>query len=110
MARRPDLDERLVMKERSGERSERIHVVDLAKYLHHRSDYIKKFAKKHGYLRRARGLGTSWRWYVTPHGARHVIMYIRAIQGEFYVNGKDFHALKEKVAATRLRYPRKPRH
>lgn len=86
---------------RSGEPKERIFVVELAQYLNHRSSVIRKFARQRGLLHRV-SIGScreAIHW-LTPYGASRVIAYIRALQGDKYLQGKDYHHLVERNRAS----------
>ena len=89
MARRPDVDECLVVNPRSEERGERVWVQDLARYLDCQPGFLRKWAKKHGFLRFMGGVDMhdGAGFYVSPHGARHLILMMRAIQGERLLPG-----------------------
>jgi len=85
-------DERLVVAPRSGEPKERIYVVELAKYLNHRALVIRKFARQRGLLHKtSRGSGWDPIEWLTPYGASRAIAYIRALQGDKYLQGRDYH-------------------
>lgn len=99
MARGPEVYECLVPEIRYGERRERVYITELARYLHHPAKAIRKFAKQHGYLRRYPRFPNMD--HVAPHAARQIILWARTIQGEWYVNGKDFHAYQDKIAKSR---------
>jgi hypothetical protein len=93
-------DERLVVPARSVVSKERVFLRDLAQYLHHGQAALKRFAKKHRLLhlgpRRAGREAVAW---VTPYGATRIIAYIRAIQGERYARGLDYHRECERSRA-----------
>lgn len=83
---------------RSGERTEeRVFVKELVQYLHHSAPVIMAFARRKGFLRYKSAGGNQIYW-VTPYGASRIIAYVRAIQGDTYLQGKDFHRLREKWA------------
>ncbi len=85
---------------RSGEPKERIFVVELAQYLNHRALVIRKFAKQRGLLHKtSRGSGWEPIHWLTPYGASRVIAYIRALQGDKYLQGRDYHGDAERMRA-----------
>ena len=91
-------DERLVVAPRSGEPKERVFVVELAQYLNHRAVVIRKFARQRGLLHRVSiGACREAIHWLTPYGAARVIAYIRALQGDKYLQGKDYHHLAESI-------------
>ncbi len=93
-------DERLVVAPRSGEPRERVFVVELAQYLNHRAVVIRKFARQRGLLHKtSRGSGWDPIHWLTPYGASRAIAYIRALQGEVSLHGKDYHAEAERKRA-----------
>jgi hypothetical protein len=98
MTCRPADDERLVVPEPGRYTGEKIFLTELAAYLHHRSGDLMDFARKHGFLKRiwARGAAVYW---VHPYGAQRIISYIRALQGDHYLQGNDFHKEREQWAA-----------
>jgi hypothetical protein len=83
---------------------ERVFLKDLAKYLHHRIGVLRKFGKKEGLIRRA-GLGTAHdpAEYVSAYGAMRIIAYVRAIQGDNYLHGRQFHEQNEHESEQHLR-------
>lgn len=88
MARRPNLDERLVLKPRSDERDERVWVGELARFLFVKRSRVMAFARKHDYLRHLPMQSRSGQtWYVSPHAARLIILHFRNIQGEGVLTG-----------------------
>lgn len=105
MAGRRDDGTDIIGSGRSVPRSdERIFILDLAQFLHHRAGVLRRFARKHGYLRKVGlGIGRDGVHYVSVYAAMRIIAYIRAIQGEQYLNGKNFHEERQK----RLEYGRK---
>jgi hypothetical protein len=104
MTRRPDCDERIILPVRSVEHNDRVYLPELCKYLHHNPAYIRKFAKRQGILYRAgRGAGRQPIEYVSEWGAMRIIAHVRAIQGEIYQQGRDFHAVQEALAAKRAK-------
>lgn len=76
---------------------ERIWLKELAQYLHHSSKTIQAFAKKHGWLRKARGI-MRYEPYVSPYAAQRIIAYIRAVQGDEYLQGRQFHEVRAREA------------
>lgn len=93
-------DERLVVAPRSGEPKERIYVSELAQYLNHRALVIRKFARQRGLLHRvSMGACREAVDWVTPYGASRVIAYIRALQGDKYLQGRDYHGDAERMRA-----------
>lgn len=76
---------------------EKVFVKELSQYLHHSAVVILAFARKKGFLRHQRAGGNKLFW-VTPYGAARIIAYVRAIQGDTYLQGKDFHRLRERWA------------
>ncbi len=85
---------------RSGEPKERIFVAELAQYLNHRSSVLRKFARKRGLLHKTSlGSGRTPLDWVTPYGASRVIAYIRALQGDKYLQGRDYHRECERQRA-----------
>ena len=100
MTYRPAGDERAVVPTRSEVSSaalkERVFLADLARYLHHRIGVLRKFGKKEGLIRRAgRGGAHPPAEYVSVYGAMRIIAYVRAIQGENYLHGRQFHEQNE---------------
>lgn len=100
---RPAGDERAVVplpgKDTGRYSNERIYLKELTRYLHHDSHAVKKFAQEAGFVRKASlGTGTGPVEYVSPYAAMRIIAYIRAIQGEYYLRGKQFHEFNEKQA------------
>lgn len=97
---------------RAGVSKERVYLTELSKYLMHNPTVVKKFAKRQGLTRKV-GLGTAYGGveYVSPYGAQRIIAYIRALQGDAYLHGKQFHEFNqhERERATRAggRSPRK---
>lgn len=81
----------------SGWDKERIYVKELAQFLHHRTGLIKRFAKEEGLLRKVScGHGRPAAYYVSPYGAMRIIAWVRAMQGQVYLEGKDYHGLRAK--------------
>lgn len=65
---------------------------------------IVRFARKHRLLHKLRaGACKESIHYVTEYGAMRIIAHFRAIQGEWYLNGKDFHRVRDRQAATAQR-------
>jgi len=98
-----------VVPERTGVSKERIWLRELCKYLHHSPVTVKRFAKRHGLLRRASGHALGKAWYVSPYGAQRIIAYIRAMQGDAYLQGREFHDERERKTEyerKRLAFPR----
>lgn len=96
MTRRPVYDERIFLPERSVLHKDRVYLRELSAYLGHEHRAIRRFCKKHGYLRRAgRGGSLAPIPYISSYAAIRVIAYFRSIQGAVYVRGKDFHALRD---------------
>jgi len=83
---------------------ERVFLADLARYLHHRIGVLRKFGKKEGLIRRAsRGTAHDPAEYVSAYGAMRIIAYVRAIQGENYLHGRQFHEQNEHESEQHLR-------
>lgn len=105
MARQPDSDERLVLRGCSvAEKGRRVYVRELARYLDHPLGQIKRFLRNRGVLHWAR-LGTGHKpvpW-VSEAVALRVIAHFRAIQGEVYLQGKDYCLLRERQRAREAR-------
>lgn len=75
---------------------ERIILKELAVYLHHPFQQLKKLAASWG------ALGFIWVknpkkrvWWVTPNTAQRLIIYARAKQGEVFHKGINYHAFIE---------------
>jgi hypothetical protein len=100
---RPAADERLVVPESSGRTTERVFIVELAQYLHHRVGVVRRFARRHGLLRSQRLANRRLVDWVSPYGAQRIIAYVRAIQGCAYLQGHQFHELRERWAADNKR-------
>jgi hypothetical protein len=96
---RPAADERLVVPEPGARSTERVFVVELAHYLHHRVGVVRRFAKRNGLLRSQRLANRRLVHWVSPYGAMRIIAYVRAIQGDSYLQGRQFHELRESWAA-----------
>ena len=76
--------------------NERIFIKDLCRYLHHDAHAVRKFAREENLVRKvALGTCSTPAEYVSAHGAMRIIAYIRAIQGEYYLRGKQFHEFNE---------------
>lgn len=97
MPRRPAADERLVVPPRSGATNERVYILDLAQFLRIQSGQIVRLAKRWGFYRykyyRPQLGPVAW---VSPYGAMRIIAYIRACQGEMYLQGYDWWGIKER--------------
>lgn len=99
MTYRPAADERSVVPARTGVSKERIYLKDLSRYLHHNPAVVRKFAWKWDLVRLVYcGQGPRPAEYVSPYGAQRIIAYIRAIQGDAYLHGRNFHEWAEKHA------------
>lgn len=109
MARRPEGDERLVVPACSvAERGRRVYVTELGRYLGHPLPQIYRFLRKRGLLHYAsRGAAHDPTPYVTEETALRVIAHCRAIQGEVYLQGKDYQAIlarqRAEIAARKAR-------
>lgn len=105
MTRQPDDDERLLVPRRSGRTEERVYVKDLDRFISHKPRSAYKYAKRRGWLKWAKwgSYGDGGAWWVTPYAAKRIIAHFRAIQGDLYMNGKDFHERKDKVNAINAR-------
>lgn len=89
MARRPALDERLVVNIRPAWNGEHIYLRDLARFLAVHRGHVHKLAKRLGLWR----AGATFRdpdW-VTPYGAMRLIAHIRASQQARYEKGERVH-------------------
>lgn len=110
MTRRPDADETICVGARSGWRQdERYYVKEVAAFLHQSVQSVRKWARKHGLIRRLslHAGGYEGIDYVTRYGAARVITHFRALQGEEELAGKDFHARRDKqMAATKKLHQR----
>lgn len=71
-------------------------MTELAQYLGARGGILRRFAKKSGLLHRASAHSGGDLYYVSVYGAQRVIAYVRALQGDEYLNGRDYHGLREK--------------
>lgn len=72
------VDERIVVPGRPGDYRGRVYVTELAKYLGNGEHALKRFAKKHGLLRKAgRGTGRAGIYYVSEYAALRMIAYFR---------------------------------
>jgi len=98
-------DERSVVPARVGVSKERIYITELTQYLHHSAAMVRKLAKRWGLMRRVSiGACRDPAEYVSPYGAQRIIAHIRAIQGDAYLQGREFHAHNERqVELLRLR-------
>ena len=97
MARQPAGDERSVIpRPDPKERKERVFVTELVDYLHSTQRLVLKFCRRHGLLHRSRRFPNIKVYWVTPHGAMRVIAYVRACQGQYFIEGQDYHRLKER--------------
>lgn len=97
MARQPAGDERSVVpRPDPKERKERVFIFELQDYLHSTRRQILGFCRKHGLLHRSRQFRNAKVYWVTPHGAMRVIAYVRACQGQYFIEGQDYHRLKER--------------
>lgn len=93
MTYRPAGDERAVVGARAGVTKERIWINDLARYLSQSHSALRRFARKRGLMREMYVYRTGAREaYVSVYGAQRMIAYFRALQGDWYLNGQDFHA------------------
>lgn len=92
---------------RPGVTKERVWLAELGRYLGCDRAALRRFAKRQGLLKRASGHAVTRVYYVTPYGAQRLIAYIRAIQGDAYLHGKqpleDMVRRSEREAAARLR-------
>lgn len=95
MTYKPAGDERLVVSERPVPSKERIWVTELAQYLGASSAIVKRFAKKRGLLHRGSAHSAGKLYYVSVYGAQRVIAYVRALQGDEYLNGRDYHRIRQ---------------
>ncbi len=98
MARRPVEHERSVVPELPrARRGERVILKELSEYLHFDIGQLERWAKKRALLRYSWGqpLGARVFW-VTPLTAARLIAFARAKQGKEELEGKDFHAIREK--------------
>lgn len=76
---------------------ERVYVKEIAQFLRHRTGLIRKFAREAGLLRKVSlGPARPGAEYVSPYGAMRIIAWVRAQQGQVYLEGKDLHAIREK--------------
>lgn len=96
MTYKPAGDERLVVSERPAPSKERIWVKELARYLGVRATFVVRFAKRAALLRSVNIHAHGAQPYVSVYGAQRVIAYVRALQGDEYLNGRDYHELREK--------------
>jgi hypothetical protein len=93
---RPAGDERAVVPMPTTRSKERIYLTELTQFLQHNPSALKKFAKREGLLRKASLGHRGSVEYVSPYGAMRLIAYARAIQGENYLRGQQFHEFREK--------------
>jgi hypothetical protein len=98
MTRRPDADETIILGTCSGWKGgERFYIADLALYLHTSTNAIRRWGRKQQLMKRlvlkCRGYGAVE--YFTRYGALRVIAHFRALQGEDYLRGRDYHRNKE---------------
>jgi len=77
---------------------ERIYLKELAWYLHHSLTTIRAFAKRHGWLRTTLSMTHGRVAYVSPYAAQRIIAYIRAVQGDEYLQGRQFHEVRAREA------------
>jgi hypothetical protein len=103
MTHRPAGDERTVVPARAGVTKERVWLSELARYLRQRTQVLRRFAKRQGLLKKAHGHTISDLYYVSPYGAQRIIAYIRAIQGDAYLHGKQPLERTERQYRARLR-------
>ncbi len=108
MAYQPAADERLLLGPRSGSpRGDMIFIPDLAEHLNVGVSKLTPFARKLGFLRRARLVpDTGTVHWVTPYAASRLIAYFRAIQGALAFDGVDHGELTEKMRAKTQRLRR----
>lgn len=97
-----------MVPENRGATGERIWTTELAKYLHCDPVTLKRFARQHGLLRSARTNAARHEW-VTPYAAQRIIAYIRAMQGDAYMQGRQFHERRERATAKELERRRRKR-
>lgn len=105
MARQPDGDERLVAQSCSVVTTgDRVYVKELAEYLGHPLVLVRRYLRQRRLMHKvSRGSSYPPIAYVTEATALRVIAHFRAIQGEQYLQGKDFHARLERERAARRR-------
>lgn len=99
ITRQPTYDERHVVPPYNPrEPTERIYLIELAQFLHVPTIRVRKWARRQELIRK-QGMGGAVRSieYVTQRGAMRIIAHFRAIQGEEYLKGKDFHARLDAV-------------
>lgn len=99
------------MPETKPRRGDIVYLVELAQYLHHGCHLVRRWAKKQGLVRyRHRQTPVREpREYLTARGAMRVIAYFRALQGEQYLHGKDFHERRERDITGKRERQRKVR-
>lgn len=108
----PVVDERIVLDARSCRSDERILLTELAQYLHQTTRSVRAWGKKQRLLKsfrmRVHGM-TRDVAYFTPYGAMRVIAHFRALQGEEYLKGKDWHAQRDKILASARSFMKRQR-
>ena len=78
MPRKSTVDERLVVPGRPEAYRGRVYVMELAEFLGNGAHVLKRFAKKHGFLRKAgRGGARAGIHYVSEYAALRMIAYFR---------------------------------
>jgi hypothetical protein len=97
---RPACDDRVLVPECSGPKTERIYLRDLARFLNMHAAPLMRFAKQH---RLSTGVGHVS--YCSPHAAARLIAYFRARQGYMYAAGRDHHRDRERRRGKQKRRP-----
>jgi hypothetical protein len=100
MTRRPARDEREIVPNDLPKRGggERVWIAELATYLNHSIRTLRSMARAHGWLHHSTVAPTRNRVYwVTPYAAGRLIAFARAMQGQSYMAGTDWHEWRRKM-------------
>jgi hypothetical protein len=99
MTRRPDCDERVVLPARSVLSKERVYLYELAEYLGCDRRVLNKHARRHRMVKKERHqCPVDYVPWVSVWNAMRLVAYIRALQGQQYAAGIDYHDLKQRRA------------
>jgi len=78
-------------------RRERVYLTELARFLHHSVVALRKYARQRGLLHHSsRFPGRTAVYWVTAQTAMRLIAFARGVQGQWALDGKDFHAHQER--------------
>ncbi len=106
MPRKSTIDERLLIDAQPANYRDRVYIKELAWYLHQGAHSLKRFAKKHGFLRQVR-LGSGGQeavTYVSAYAALRMIAHFRAYQVAISAKRyKDIHIAVERARTYQIR-------